>query len=85
MVSGSKSLKNNIKLNEEEMQTVAQFVYPENLLSAGGYEKEIKRIALTCSALAAFEKVWGLVCLDINAKLITVMKTVMFGTIDGAK
>lgn len=85
MVFGSKSLKNNIKLNEEEMQTVGQFLCPANLLSAGGCEKEIKRIALTCSALAAFEKVWVLVCLDINAKLITVTKTVMFGTIDGAK
>lgn len=39
MVFGSKSLKNNIKLNREQMGTVNQFVCLGSLLSAGECEK----------------------------------------------
>ena len=42
MVFGPKSLKNNIKLNREELETVSQFVCLGSLLSAGECEKEIK-------------------------------------------
>lgn len=56
---GSKSQKNNIKLNGKEAETVNQFIYLGILLSAGGCEKEIKRrTALAYGALAGFEKVW---------------------------
>ena len=59
MVFGSKSMKNNIKLNGEEGKAVNQFAYLGSLLSAGGCEKEIKRrMAVTCGPLADFGKVW---------------------------
>ena len=59
MVFGSKSMKNNIKLNGEEGKAVNQFAYLGSLLSAGECEKEIKRrMVVTYGPLADFGKVW---------------------------
>ena len=59
MVFGSKSMKNNLKLNGEEGKAVNQFAYLGSLLSAGGCEKEIKRrMVVTYGPLADFGKVW---------------------------
>ena len=59
MVFGLKSLKNNIKVNREEVETVYQFIYLESLLSAGGCERIKRRIALAQALKSdACPRVW---------------------------
>ena len=53
-------MKNNIKFNLEEVESVGQFVYMGSLLSAGGCKKEVNwRVALTYGVFVGFEKVWS--------------------------
>ena len=47
VVFGLKSLKNNIKLNEEQVETVNQVVYLGSMILADGCEKENNEISVS--------------------------------------